>query len=144
MAIQHIDRSHLSHSVQTVIPLRQCVLHDCYTFSKKCIRSIVVKTFIGPHHRYQVLGIAEVDDVMGVPRQHVYRLDLPNRNPEFQHLVCADLPLLNEGLSAHHYKEFPLSVVPILSLSDACYPLSRNYIQPANPSIMILFLFFLK
>ena len=35
-----------------------------------------VKALVGPHHRHQIFRIGEVDDIMGVPRQHMHRLNL--------------------------------------------------------------------
>lgn len=40
------------------------------------VRTAGVEYFITIHNRYQVLGVAEVDDVVGVAREHDDALDL--------------------------------------------------------------------
>ena len=78
-----------------------------------------VKLLVRPHDGHQVLGFGEVDDVVGVAREHVHGLNLVAAHLEFHHLVGADLAFLNQGAAAHHNEEFPLGVVPVLALGDS-------------------------
>ena len=85
------------------------------------IRTLRVKDFVAIHYRYQVLGIAQVDDVVGITRQHNHTLNLVAA-----HLVVQDFTLgivlvaqLDQTMSAHHDKLFPLGVMPVLALGDA-------------------------
>lgn len=80
---------------------------------------IAVENLIRPHNSHQILRLRQIDDVMGVPRQHMYRLDLFAAYLKLQHFVCANLPLLNQAMAANHNEELPLAVVPVLSLRDA-------------------------
>ena len=41
-----------------------------------CIRSTRVEDFVAVHNCYEVLGVGEVDDVMGVAREHDDGLDV--------------------------------------------------------------------
>lgn len=46
-----------------------------YLFSE-CIGVCGIKLLVCPHHGDEILGIGQVDDVVRIPRQHVYCLDL--------------------------------------------------------------------
>ena len=49
----------------------------------------------------------------------MHRLDVLPGNPEFQHFLGSQLPLLDKALSGDHDEKFPLGVVPVLALGDA-------------------------
>ena len=89
-----------------------------YRFKKR-IRLVGIEDLVGPHEGNEILGLAEVDDVMRVSRQHVNRLDLLTADLKLDDLVGADLPLLNEPVARDHNKELPLAVVPVLPFGDA-------------------------
>ena len=50
-------------------------------FLSKGVRVIGVKNLIAGHHRYQILGIAEIDDVVRTPLQH-YTQTAQVRHPD--------------------------------------------------------------
>ena len=77
-----------------------------------------VEEFIGPHEGDEVFRFGEVDDVVGVARQHVDRLDLLSADLKLQHLIRPDLPFLNQGVTGDDDEELPLAVVPVLPLRD--------------------------
>ena len=78
-----------------------------------------VEPLVGPHDGHQVFGVAEVDDVVGIPWQHVHRLDVVSIHLKFQNLIRADFPLLNQAVAADHHEKLPLGVVPVLALGDS-------------------------
>lgn len=43
---------------------------------EECIRAIGVEEFVAVHHRHEVLRFREVDDVMRIPWQHMYTLNV--------------------------------------------------------------------
>ena len=46
-------------------------------------------------------------------------LDLIPRNLKFHRFSGVDVPFLNQAVPSHHNEQFPLGVVPVLSLGDA-------------------------
>ena len=40
------------------------------------VGTVGVKDFVGPHYGHEIVGIAEVDDIVGISRQHVHRMDI--------------------------------------------------------------------
>ncbi len=83
------------------------------------VRMPGVKHLVGPHDGDQILGVAEVDDVVGVAGQHVDGLNAVAGDLELQDLVAADPALLNEAVAGDDDEELPLGVVPMLALGDA-------------------------
>ena len=49
----------------------------------------------------------------------MYCLNLLATYIKLQNLICSYLSLLYESLAGHHYKEFPLGIVPVFSLRYA-------------------------
>ena len=78
-----------------------------------------VELLVRPHQGDEVLGLAQIDDVVGVPRQHVDGLGLVAGHLKFQHLAAADAALLNQTVARNHDEKLPLRVVPVLTLCDA-------------------------
>ena len=84
-----------------------------------------IKGLIGPHHRHQILGVAEVDDVVGVSWQHMDGLNLlpahimSKDGIRLSVRVRSHLPFLDTGMTGHDDEEFPFGVVPVLALGDA-------------------------
>ena len=66
---------------------------------KESIRPLRVEGFIGPHEGYQILSFRQIDDVVGIPGQHVHCLNLFPADGELQHFLGADLPLLDEAVA---------------------------------------------
>ena len=90
-----------------------------YHYLKKGVRSIRVEDLITVHHRYQVFGIAEVNDVMGVAWEHVDTLDIITCHFKLDDFIRAFLAFLDETMSLHNDEKLPLAVVSVLSLGNA-------------------------
>jgi len=78
-----------------------------------------VEDLVAVHDRDEVLDLAEVDDVVGVAREHVDALDVVAGDFELDHLVGAELALLDEAMAGDDDKELPLGVVPVLPFGNA-------------------------
>ncbi len=78
-----------------------------------------VEGLVGPHHRHQVGGVRQVDDVVRVARQHVHGLDPVAAYLVLQHLVGALLAELDQAVAGDHDEQLPLGVVPVLTLGYA-------------------------
>ena len=78
-----------------------------------------VEDLVGPHDGHQVFRFGEIDDIVGVARQHMDGLDAIAGDLELHDLVRADLPLLDEAVTGDNDKELLLAVVPVLALGDA-------------------------
>ena len=85
----------------------------------KGVRVAGVELLVSPHDGHQVFRFAQVDDVVGVARQHLYRLDVAAVHLKFQDFLGTDFPLLDQAVATDHHKELPLGVVPMLALCDA-------------------------
>ena len=79
---------------------------------------IRVKAFVGPHEGDEVFRFGEVDDIMGIPGEHMDGLDVFSVHVEVQHFVGADFTLLNQPFAGDHDEQLPFGVVPMLSLGD--------------------------
>ena len=93
---------------------------------KERIRMCRIEDLVGPHQRDQVLGLAQVDDVVGIAGQHVHSLDPVTAHFKFYHFVrlagsriCSDPALLDQAVAGNHDEEFPLGIVPVLAFGDA-------------------------
>ena len=78
-----------------------------------------VEEFIGPHERDKILCIREIDNIVGIAREHVNGLDSITGYLKLDHFVRPDLPLLNQAVTGDDDKELPFAVVPVLALGDA-------------------------
>ena len=76
-----------------------------------------IKHLVAIHHRDQVLGIGEVDDIVRIPRQHVDALDVVARDLELDDPAfrVVEVALLDEAVPTDHNEELPLGVVPVLA-----------------------------
>lgn len=73
-----------------------------------------IKALITSYHRYQILGIVEVDDVVRSAEDHIdgfYRVPA-NLKPHY--LTSSDIPLLDQTKTMHHDKLLPFAVMPAL------------------------------
>ena len=104
----------LNKSIYTVV-----VFSLLFHLLKERVRPVRVENFVAGHHRHQILGIAQVDDVVRPARDHIHRFDLVPRYLELHHLAGVDVPLLDEAVTVHHDELLPLAVVPVLPLGDA-------------------------
>ena len=80
-----------------------------------------VEHFITVHHSDEILSIGEVDDVVGVAREHMDGLDVVAFDLPLQHFTfgIVQVPLLDEPVALDHNKLLELGVVPVLALGDA-------------------------
>ena len=85
------------------------------------IRFIRIEDLVAVHHGHQVLGVGEVDDVVGVAGEHVDGLDVVAGDLPFQDLAfgVVEVPLLDEAVALDHDELLELGVVPVLALGDA-------------------------
>ena len=86
---------------------------------EKGIRLLLIEDFVAVHDGDEVLGLGEVDDVVGVAGEHVDGLDVVAGDLELNDLVRAQFALLDEAVSTYHNEELPLGVVPVLAFGDA-------------------------
>lgn len=77
-----------------------------------------IEDFVAVHDRDEVLGVGEVDDVVGIAGQHDDRLDFIARHFIFDDVVGALLSHLYQPVAFDDDKLFPLGVVPMLSFRD--------------------------
>ena len=84
----------------------------------KRVRLPRIKDFVCPHEGYEVFRLGQIDDVVGVSRQHVDRPDLLPAHFELDDLIRSDLPLLDQAVPGDHDEELPLAVVPVLAFGD--------------------------
>ena len=77
-----------------------------------------IEDFICPHYGDQVFRVGEIDDIVGVSRQHMDSLDTVARDLKLDDFVRTDLALLDEAVTGDNDEELPLAVVPVLSLRD--------------------------
>ena len=80
---------------------------------------IRIKDFICPHNRDEIFCLRQINDVVGLSRQHLYRLDAIPAHFKFDHFIRADLPLPNQAMTGHHDEKLPFAIVPVLPLRDA-------------------------
>ena len=85
------------------------------------IRVSRIKDLVAIHHRDEVLRVGEVDDVVRIAGQHVDALDVVARDLELDDLPfgVVEVALLDEAVATDHDEEFPLGVMPVLTLGDA-------------------------
>ena len=88
---------------------------------KECIRLVGVKHLITVHDGNEIFGIGEVNDVVGIAREHVDSLDVVARDFPLQHFAfgIVQVPLLDEAVALDHNELLELGVVPVLALGDA-------------------------
>ena len=74
------------------------------------VRTVGIEDFVAIHDGYEVLGVGEVDDVVGVAREHDDRLDVVAT-----YLIVENLSIrvgfvsqLNESVTADYSKVFKL------------------------------------
>ena len=60
-----------------------------------------IEDFICPHYGDQVFRVGEIDDIVGVSRQHMDSLDTVARDLKLDDFVRTDLALLDEAVVAH-------------------------------------------
>ena len=88
---------------------------------KERIRPPGVEYLVAVHYSYEVFGVGEVDDVVGVAGEHVDALDVVAGDFELDDFAfgVVEVALLDKAVTAHHDEELPLGVVPVLAFGDA-------------------------
>ena len=86
---------------------------------KESIWFVRVKNLVAIHYRHKVFGVAEVNDIVGITREHVDALDIVTGDFELDDFVGAEFTLLDETVSRDHNEELPFGVVPVLAFGDA-------------------------
>lgn len=104
------------HSVCTIVPCSLSLF--LFYLIKIGIWLIGVKDFVTIHHGHQIFCVGEVDDVVGVTREHDDRLNLFTTYLIVHHFVCAFFTELDKSVTRNNDKLFPLGVMPMLTFSD--------------------------
>ena len=78
-----------------------------------------IEDLVAVHYCYEVFGVGEVDDVVGVAWKHVNSLDLVTRHLKVEDFIRAYPSLLNQATAAHYDEELPFGIVPMLAFGDA-------------------------
>ena len=53
------------------------------------VRAVWIEDFVAVHNGHKVFSLREIDDVVGVAREHYHALDLVAADLEFYHFVSA-------------------------------------------------------
>ena len=87
----------------------------------KGIWSLWIEVLIAVHYCYEIFGIGEVDDIVGVTGEHDYTLNLLTRHFIFENLSIrvSFIAKLDESMTADYDKLLPFGVVPVLALSNS-------------------------
>lgn len=78
-----------------------------------------VENLVAGHHRHQILCFRQIDDIVSPAGNHVDSLDLIPGNLKLHRFSSIDVPFLDQAVTSHHNEQFPLGVVPVLSLGDS-------------------------
>ena len=101
--------------VHVCVPVRRAGLYRVGI----SVRASGVEHLVGVHDRHEVLGVREVDDVVGVAGEHDDALYPVPAYLVLEDLVSALPPHLYEAVAAYHDELLPLGVVPVLALGHA-------------------------
>ena len=77
-----------------------------------------IKALVCPHHSHQILCLGQIDDVMGIAREHMDCLNVLTGRLELYYLVIPNFSLLNQPMTRYYDEKFPLGVMPVLTLSN--------------------------
>ena len=104
-----------------------------------CVWTVGIEDFVAVHDGNEVLGVGEVDDVVGVAREHDDGLNLIARDFILYDTILANSDVvgfrwfqsfrrfhvrifgakLNESMTADYDEGLPLAVMPMLALGDS-------------------------
>ena len=90
----------------------------CLYFFEERVGVAGVEALVAVHYGYEVVGLREVDDVMGVAGEHVHGFDFVAADLELDDFVGADAALLYLAVAGHDDEELPLCVVPVFAFGD--------------------------
>ena len=85
----------------------------------KRIRMIFIKLLVRPHNCDKVLRFAQIDNVMRVTGQHMYRFYYITADLKIQYLVGTYFALLDQSVTGDDDEKLPLAVVPVLAFRNA-------------------------
>ena len=88
-------------------------------FIKIGVGALRIENFVAIHDGDEILGVGEVDDVVGVAGEHDYGLDAVAADFVVEYFVGAFFAELDESVAADYDELFPLGVVPVLAFGDA-------------------------
>ena len=69
-----------------------------------------------PHKRHQILTLAQIDQTVGIARKDPHLAGFFTPYFRAQHLLRTDASLQDQAVPRHHIKQFPLAVVPVVTL----------------------------
>ena len=86
-----------------------------------CVWTVGIEDLVAVHDGDEVLGIGEVDDVVGVAREHDYGLDVVATYLEVEDLGIrvGFVSELNETMTAYDCEVLELGVMPVLAFGDS-------------------------
>lgn len=90
-----------------------------FDFIKVGVGPVRIEYLVAVHDGDEVFGVGEVDDIVGVPREHDDGLDFVTTHLVVEDFVSAFLAELDETVARDDDELFPLGVVPMLALGDA-------------------------
>lgn len=101
--------------------LLQCDLpvHLFLYYLKESIRPFRIKDFIAGHNRNQIFGMGQINNIMSPSGNHVDSFDPISTYLKFHSLSGIDIPLLDQAMSMHYNKLFPLGIMLVLALGDS-------------------------
>ncbi len=80
---------------------------------------IGVETLVAVHDRHEVVGVRQVNNIVGVAGEHMDGFDFVAADLELQDFVRADPALLDKAVTGNNDEELPLGVVPVLTFGNA-------------------------
>ena len=90
-----------------------------FDFVKVGVGPVRIEYLVAVHDSDEVFGIGEVDDVVGIAREHDDRLDFVTTHFVVEDFVGTFLAELDEAVARDDDELFPLGVVPMLTFGDA-------------------------
>lgn len=116
------DAVELDHTRQCSKYLSIIALIQSQPYQKR-IWPIRIKDFVAIHDGDEVLGVGEVDDVVGIAREHDDALNLVSIYFIFKNFSIWIILVtkLNKSVTADYYELLPLGVMPMLSFCDSWF-----------------------
>ncbi len=90
-----------------------------FDFVKVGVGPVRIEYLVAVHNGDEVFGIGEVDDIVGVTREHDDGLDFVTTHLVVEDFICAFLTELDEAVARDDDELFPLGVMPMFTLGDA-------------------------
>lgn len=87
-----------------------------YYFIEESIWLFRIENFIGVHHCYEIIRIAQVNNVVSVAREHNDALDFISTYLIIEDFTGSFLAKLNQTMTRNNDELLPLGVVPVFAL----------------------------